>query len=598
MPPHSSRYTAKSFQVRLRPKTKDKPARAGRTDGGPAGRAGDTASSSSLSRTLTQTFLDNSLGGGTIQQLAHAGEAAGARGVGGLASAGGHGQHPGNIARDIRRQLIRLGNIPKSETFYWADLPLWDVGQERCLLHKIPVLLPHELLPVLLKNIPPRAAVPNSGTPGFSRFNHLCESLGLPLDTTIPLAIWGDGVPYTKKGSLIVVNLSVAGLPGSPRVPLLALPSKYLCKCGGCQGRHTLDVFWDIVAWSFRFLALGVTPQCRHDQQPWEEYDQHRAALGNTVLAQRGLMFQVKGDWEFLASKLGLPSWAEVNICWWCAAQKDSFSTLTAENMHALRRTSPAFFAQLRRDGKAPCPLFSVPGVTTESVVVDWMHCVDLGVGQDIVGGAIWTILGHYEGRTRAQKLTALFRRLQSFYVRTHTPSRIDALTLGMVKVVGRPAKLKSKAHECRCLVPFVAEEVLRWRGLHTGDAVLNLLHQAVDSLQQLGHLAAEEEWQATPAEHLLSSLGGAWNALAEVSPDVFRVKPKLHMLQHLVLHVAPLHGSPARYWNYLDEDWGGRLVKLAKHRGGGGRRGAGREACTGAVLRSALSEKEVSMEV
>ena len=63
--------------------------------------------------------------------------------------------------------------------------------------------------------------------------------------------------------------------------------------------------------------------------------------------------------------------------------------------------------------------------------------------------------------------------------------------------------------------------------------------------------------------------MGSAWNALAELSPDIFRVKPKFHMLQHLVLHVAPIHGSPASYWCYLDEDWGGRMAKMARTRGG-----------------------------
>ena len=251
MPPRAPKYEAKSFRVV--PKNNHRPA-----DGRAQSRANDPASSSSLSRTLCNTFLENSLDGTTVQHLAHAGEASGARGVTHLASAGTYGQHPGNIARDIRRRLKSSGLLPKSDTFYWAELPLWDAVQERCCPRKVPVLLPHEILPLLLKKLPPASAVPNSSTPGFGQFQQNCKLLGLPLDTTIPLAIWGDGVPYKKKGSLMLVNLSVVGVPCSPRAPLLALPSKFLCKCGHCAGRHTMDTFWGIVAWSFRFLAFGA----------------------------------------------------------------------------------------------------------------------------------------------------------------------------------------------------------------------------------------------------------------------------------------------------------------------------------------------------
>lgn len=563
MPPRRPKYSARAFRVLHKPKVAGEAARAG----GAAG--SEPASSSCLSRALSETFVGNSLDGRTVQHLAHAGDASGARGVGGLASAGSYGLYRGNIARDIRRRLKRSGDLPKSDKFYWAELPLWDAADERCRGHKVPVLLPHEMLPLLLKQLPAASAVPTNGTPGFGRFEHTCTSLGLPLDATIPLAIWGDGVPYTKKGSLFLVNLSVAGLPDSPRVPLLALPSKALCKCGSCAGRHTLDVFWGIVAWSLRFLALGVMPRLRHDQTPWREHDKRRASLGGTALGQRAVLVHLKGDWEFLATKLGLSSWAEASMCWWCAARKESFARLTAEDIHALLRPPHEYFAGVRLVGKTPCPLFSAPGVSTHSLVVDWMHCVDLGVGQDLAGGALWTLLDYFEGNNRSQRLAALFRRLQEFYAREQTPSRLDGLTLGMLKVTGQPAKLKSKAHECRCLVPFVAEEVCRFHAQHEGVVVLNHLTRALGSLHQLGQLATAAEWPAKQAAHLLSIIGSAWNDLAEFSPGVFRVKPKFHMLQHLVLHVAPIHGSPAGYWCYLDEDWGGQMVQLARHRGG-----------------------------
>ena len=55
--------------------------------------------------------------------------------------------------------------------------------------------------------------------------------------------------------------------------------------------------------------------------------------------------------------------------------------------------TSRAFFAWAREGGVMPVSLFSCPGVTTATVCIDWMHTVDLGVAQEVVGAVLFCSL-------------------------------------------------------------------------------------------------------------------------------------------------------------------------------------------------------------
>ena len=48
-----------------------------------------------------------------------------------------------------------------------------------------------------------------------------------------------------------------------------------------------------------------------------------------------------------------------------------------------------------------------------------------------------------------------------------------------------------------------------------------------------------------------------------------WRVKPKLHMLQELILYVSVEFGSARNFWTYQDESWGGWLSNCAARRGG-----------------------------
>ncbi len=57
--------------------------------------------------------------------------------------------------------------------------------------------------------------------------------------------------------------------------------------------------------------------------------------------------------------------------------------------------------------------------------------------------------------------------------------------------------------------------------------------------------------------------------ALEQARPEVWRVKPKLHLFLELCEYVAPARGAPSTFWTYRDEDYGGEAAHMAGRRGG-----------------------------
>jgi hypothetical protein len=102
------------------------------------------------------------------------------------------------------------------------------------------------------------------------------------------------------------------------------------------------------------------------------------------------------------------------------------------------------FLATLRLAEVLLNPLLQLPAFTLSCVVLDWLHVVDLGVGADVLGNLFWEIMSHNNliaGNTKATRLSALWVKLQAWYVRVKPVCKLDNLTEEMIK-----GKKKNKA--------------------------------------------------------------------------------------------------------------------------------------------------------
>ena len=119
--------------------------------------------------------------------------------------------------------------------------------------------------------------------------------------------------------------------------------------------------------------------------------------------------------------------------------------------------TGPEFLATQRAGGQRPSALFSTPGFQVKHVQPDWLHTVDLGVGQDAIGNLFAEAVDLLPGRTVHDRVQVLWNRVQAYYAREKVQARLDNLTLEMIRPPGKGPKLRSKAAECRHLYPFGA---------------------------------------------------------------------------------------------------------------------------------------------
>ena len=163
-----------------------------------------------------------------------------------------------------------------------------------------------------------------------------------------------------------------------------------------------MESLYEVILWSLRIGALGKAPTKRHDMSPFSQQDSERRSSMGRQLGKKLLLLWLKGDWDALSNYFGLPHWGARRCCWLCSATKEQAGTFDHPAL-----SSRAFFAWAQEAGKVPVCLFSAPGVGSWTVPIDWMHTVDLGVAQDVIGGLMFCLLGVLPG--------ALLSRLLGF---------------------------------------------------------------------------------------------------------------------------------------------------------------------------------------
>ncbi len=321
-----------------------------------------TASSAAgeLAEVLKEGFLTNKVSAKFCHTIAQAAIASSATRLGPFAKRVRHRQ---NMARSIFRGLKAEGGKMSS---YWLQVPLWDPNKQEQQLVELPMALPHEMLLQLAAagELPDPAL---AGSMAWSPiFKDACRELGLSAPTVHALALWADGVPYSKKHSLQVLTVSFSACPQGPRYLVATVSSKHLCACG-CRGVHTMDAFWEAISWSCRLAFLGRMPTGRHDGRMWQPSDAWRAERAGGDLGAQGLLFQLKGDWDWFSKFWSLPYWQSKRFCWLCPIEQEALQSGLLHEPELWDKHH--YFRLLRGEGKHICPLYSAPGVNLYTVL-------------------------------------------------------------------------------------------------------------------------------------------------------------------------------------------------------------------------------------
>ena len=215
-------------------------------------------------------------------------------------------------------------------------------------------------------------------------------------------------------------------------------------------------------------------------------------------------------------------------------------------------------------------PFFtSIPGpVGGLRVGLDILHTVDLG----FAGTLCSSVLNHWTaGRKREEQVADIWNMIREAYDKLRTGDRLNNLNLGTF-IHGRPARpgMKTKASETRHLVPAMAI-VARRRGVRT--AVQRHCAEALEHLARFYVICEgqgmfmEEAAAADAFEQMKQSLQHyAWLHMHfyKLSPEsgMFPVRPKFHWCYHI--GASTKYMNPRHSWTYRNEDWVGRMSRLA----------------------------------
>ena len=516
---------------------------------------------------LEDLFLNNDISGARAQNLFADGAAAGHTDMRKLAKAGNKGQSTSHINRDLLRTMLKGCKWPDP---YMVEVPVWCTKTQSMKTAQIAILLPHEIISAICARCNLQAFVQEGGysQEALMHLNHVKTQAGIA--ELLGVGLWLDGTPcnWDRTKSVETVAMSFPGQVGhlsNIRIPLTAIMKHHMLK------RQTMDAILAVVAWSMQCAFSGIMPACRHDSSLWKQSDTKRAKLSSKPVGVQSILVETRADWQCLKLTFGFPGWKEKRgCCFRCNIKPDEVSNAGAGaswRLPARRHTHWSLMEQLVSDGQKISPIFSCPFMSSMQMAIDWLHCCDLGVAQDFLGNFFIYILPMMPGTNNDQRVRSLFLRMQAFYVRTNVDSRLDDLTYAMLrKAANKSPKLRSKAGETRCLVPFAAELATLLLTDAT-DVFQSTVKECAGLLDKAYQCLSRSSFSHEGLSQSCRRFCVMYSALQAASPEGnWTVKPKFHLWQELCEQST---SCPATCWTYRDEDFGGSVAKLAHRRGG-----------------------------
>ena len=418
-----------------------------------------------------------------------------------------------------------------------------------------------------------------------------------------------DGVSYTTtiraggSKAVLVASMNVISATSDKkknlRQPLFVVRKGRLCDCG-CGGYCSLQEIFGVISWSMQCLLRGRSPSSRHDGSAWTREDlEHRMPRDQDI--PQAALTQIRGDWEWLESCFRIRSVNAQIFCWMCdtttSPGPNCYHDFTPTAAHrATAITHEQYITACAVEGQSPSTILRSPGARMDYLAVDSMHAADLGCFQDALGSLFYLEIDNKQWhRNRGLGMVSLNAMLNQFYdANAHHKdfSKVTPLTVQQIitAVPGHPL-LKAKAAQTRQLAEFGLvlanrhlhgsgpdKPAFRFRHTHrlaarTQEHLAHLVH-LFEGMVEYTQACAAKPFEIEPCRQgmykfltSLESLHVMWREgldLEQQRHQPFHVRPKAHMLQHLVEDKLLLWGSPSNFWCYRDEDYVGAVKTIA----------------------------------
>ena len=181
-------------------------------------------------------------------------------------------------------------------------------------------------------------------------------------------------------------------------------------------------------------------------------------------------------------------------------------------------------------------PLFGSPFVDADTLQLDWLHVVDIGICLQFLGSIFRYFLSKFPGSIEEQT-RELFKLMVDFYNSNDCQNRLDELKPSMVKDPKKPfPKLRAKAGEARELVPF---SMLLIEALKEND-IEQSMYQCAFHFNQCYTLLSNASFDAVALRDHGASFSALYVALHEYfdasGVHLFKITPTLHLFPTLTV--------------------------------------------------------------
>jgi hypothetical protein len=266
-------------------------------------------------------------------------------------------------------------------------------------------------------------------------------------DLSEPFGIHADGAPTTKQDGLFTISTFSLLSKGSTRQTkrVFTVINK------SALDKPNLDFLFSYLVWAFNALCAGVMPSTN-----WCGLD-YKQAGRPLASGRRAALMQVRGDWEFYVSALGLPSWQNAtNCCWLCEASEMNWAYAgTDASWRGTIRSHESFLEKAAALGEDTCVLFRIHTLRVEGVMIDTLHAVDQGVASHVIANIFIECMKHF-GTNQALMTEGLQKALKKWYSENRGVYKIQGkLLYSRIRSSKDWPKLKCKAAATRHLARF-----------------------------------------------------------------------------------------------------------------------------------------------
>ena len=504
-----------------------------------------------------------------------------------LAAIGSHGLMKNNMLRDL------LGKLPVCH-MPWPYRFRCPLKHSRSMLgvhyQSIDMLLPHELFNALYHHYPAAFRDKLVGSPGALQncwkdmdgspryAAHPVRTRGNHNTHCIPISFHGDGTPTVGSGKVWGKSVNVFGWSSllahgsTESVYFMSFCIYEAIQTAGGHG-HTLNSFFRRLAWSPEWLYKGVWPESDINGKM---YDRDSPEWSRPIGKKPGdplaggyycCLWIILGDLDYFTKVLGLANYNSNCPCSLCPVDSGGLP------WYDFRPAAPWLHKVFTAgEGNLTNILFTLPGVTVESIYPDWMHVKHLGLDKKAYGSTLYALIHFVLPGEPADNLRKVFSEIHDVYRKRGVKNRYSQMKLSMF-FSKKGIALKGKAQEVKDLGPVLLEI---WEK-HFNKTIK--IHRQVRLILDLSVCLENiiddmQGWRPTPlqSEALIETAHAYLNVLQSANDhfksddagpvELFHVTIKGHFLLHICYLAKFLNPSVA--WCYRGEDFMGKIRPLA----------------------------------